>query len=59
MRVIAGLGVNITELYPSERSFLKGFFHEARVWRNGHDLNGWKYNEEMVTSVEIKARDAL
>jgi len=35
LRAIAGLGVNITEVYPPGRSFLKGFF-------NARSLEGWQ-----------------
>ena len=33
LRKIAGLGVNVTEIYPEGRPYLKGFFNALESWR--------------------------
>ena len=33
VRRIAGLGINITEIYPEERPYLKGLFNALESWR--------------------------
>ena len=42
LRKIAGLGVYVTELYPSGRCFLKGFFNVIEGFRDGQDFDGWQ-----------------
>ena len=42
LRQIAGLGVNVTEIYPYGRCFLKGFFNAIEGFRDGRDMDGWR-----------------
>jgi len=58
LRKVAGLGVNITEVYPLGRTYLKGFFNAIEAWREGRDLDGWKLSELMDESAGMDARDA-
>ena len=35
---VAGLGVNVTEVYTNGRCYLKGLFNAVEVWRFGGTL---------------------
>ncbi len=39
LRRIAGLGVNVTEVYTNARCYLKGFFNAIKAFRWGRDFN--------------------
>lgn len=45
LRRIAGLGVNVTEVYRDARCYLKGFFNAVEAFRPDRDLNGWRMRE--------------
>ena len=47
LRGIAGLGVNITEVYSNGRCFLKGFFNAIEAWRGNRDVEGWRLDDAM------------
>jgi hypothetical protein len=42
LRRIAGLGVNVTEVYQDARPYLKGFFNAIESFRADRDHNGWR-----------------
>ncbi len=42
LRRIAGLGVNVTEVHPEGRCFLKGFFNAIEEFRFNRDVDGWR-----------------
>jgi hypothetical protein len=46
LRRIAGLGVNVTEVYKDARSYLKGFFNAIEAFRVDRDSNGWRLHQE-------------
>ena len=41
IRRIAGLGVDLTEVYRYGRSYLKGFFNTLEAFQGDRDLDGW------------------
>jgi hypothetical protein len=47
LRKIAGLGVNLTEIYSDARPYLKGFFNALEAWREHRDIDGWRLQELM------------
>lgn len=42
LRHIAGLGINVTDVYRGARCYLKGFFNAIESFRADRDLNGWR-----------------
>jgi hypothetical protein len=48
LRRIAGLGVNVTEVYKDARSYLKGFFNAIEAFRLDRDSNGWRLQKESL-----------
>ena len=58
LRSVAGLGVNVTEVYPLGRCYLKGFFNAVEAWRDGRDLEGWRLSQEMDVAGGMDAREA-
>ena len=50
--------MNITEVYPLGRSYLKGFFNVIEAWREGRDLKGWKLEKVMEEAGKMDAREA-
>jgi hypothetical protein len=45
LRRIAGLGVNVTEVYSDARCYLKGFFNAIESFRADRDSNGWRLHQ--------------
>jgi hypothetical protein len=45
LRRIAGLGVNVTDVYREARCFLKGFFNAVEAFRPDRDANAWRIKE--------------
>ena len=58
LRKIAGLGVNITEVYPTGRCYLKGFFNALEAWRGDRDLEGWRLTDYMFEVGSLEAGDS-
>ena len=58
MRQIAGLGVNVTEIYPEGRPYLKGFFNALESWRGWRDEDGWKLHKTMDSLRDLDAQGA-
>ena len=58
MRSVAGLGVNVTEVYSWARVYLKGFFNAIEAWRGDRDLDGWRLGTVMDELAELEAIDA-
>ena len=54
LRRIAGLGINVTEVYQDSRCYLKGFFNAIEAFRANRDLNGWR----MRVDVEEKSSNS-
>lgn len=42
LRQIAGLGINMTEVYSFRCSHLKGIFHVTESFRSDRDPDGWR-----------------
>lgn len=42
VRRIAGLGVNVPEIYAEGRPYLKGAFNALATWRGWRDVDGWR-----------------
>lgn len=42
LRRIAGLGINVTDVYRDARCYLKGFFNAIEAFRADRDVNGWR-----------------
>ena len=45
LRRIAGLGVNVTDVYRDARCYLKGFFNAIEAFRINWDVNGWRLRD--------------
>ena len=58
LRGVAGLGVNITDVYYNGRCYLKGFFNAIEAWRGDRDLDGWRLDEAMTNVAQMEGRDA-
>ena len=58
LRKIAGLGVNITEVYPTGHCYLKGFFNAVEAWRGDRDLEGWRLTDSMFEVGSLRAGDS-
>ena len=58
MRQIAGLGVNVPEIYPEGRPHLKGFFDVLESWRGWRDEDGWKLQKTMNSLRDLDAQGA-
>ena len=52
LRRIAGLGVNVTEIYDDARAYLKGFFNAVESFRADRDRNGWRIKDGVDGPVE-------
>lgn len=57
LRSVAGLGVNITEVYPNGRCYLKGFFNAVEAWRYGRDVDGWRLSELMADAATMDRKE--
>lgn len=42
LRQIAGLGINVTEVYADARCYLKGFFNAMEAFRWNQEIDGWR-----------------
>ena len=52
LRKIAGLGVNVTEIYPEGRPYLKGAFNALEAWR---DVEGWRLQKMVDTLMDLSS----
>ena len=59
LRKLAGLGVNVTEVYTDARPYLKGFFNAVEAFRNNRDIDGWRLQEVMYQVATLAGDDAL
>ncbi len=57
LRQIAGLAVNVTEIYSSCRSYLKGIFNAIELLRWDRDLDGWKLHYSMEEAAALEVND--
>ena len=57
---IAGLGVNVTEVYSDARPYLKGCFNAIEAFRRGRDVDGWRLLSlmEMEAAEDLETSDA-
>ena len=53
LRSVAGLGVNVAEVYPNGKCFLKGFFNAVETWRFGQDAEDWRLLDLMVKAASM------
>ena len=58
VRKIAGLGINITEIYLEGRSYLKGLFNALESWRGWRDVEGWRLQKTTDALESLMARSA-
>ncbi len=58
LRKLAGLGVNITEVYTLGRTYLKGFFNVVESWRSNRDIDGWRLADSMFAVGTLEGSDA-
>ena len=58
LRGVAGLGVNITEVYSNGHCFLKGFSNTIEAWRGDRDIDGWRLSEAMSAVAMMEGEDA-
>ncbi len=56
LRRTAGLGVNVTDVYPEGRCYLKGFFNALEAFRAGRDPDGWRLAESWDEARELDSR---
>jgi hypothetical protein len=54
LRRIAGLGVNVTDVYRDARCYLKGFFNAVEAFRHDRDQNGWRVREGFEGPFELE-----
>lgn len=47
LRRVAGLAVNVTEVYRDARSYLKGIFNAIESFRSDRDDDGWRVHQAM------------
>ena len=52
LRRIAGLGVNVTDVYYDARCYLKGFFNALEAFRADRDINGWRVKSGVDGPIE-------
>jgi hypothetical protein len=57
LRRIAGLGINVTDVYRDARCYLKGFFNAIEAFRAGRDRNGWRLKKEMQQEWGAEVQD--
>ena len=58
LRRIAGLAVNVTEVYSDCRSYLKGMFNALESWRWDRDLDGWRLQQLMEDAADLEVNHA-
>ncbi len=58
LRRIAGLGVNVTEVYADARPYLKGMFNAIEAFRSDRDPNGWRLQSLMDDAHLLEHEDA-
>mmetsp|Transcript_5950 Transcript_5950/g.13021 ORF Transcript_5950/g.13021 Transcript_5950/m.13021 type:complete len:1140 (-) Transcript_5950:4782-8201(-) len=59
LRRIAGVWVDLTDIYKEARCFLKGMFNALEAFREGRDLDGWRLLEAMEESHDLEFYDSL
>ena len=58
VRQIAGLGVNVTKIYPEGRPYLRGFFNALEAWRGWRDVDGWRLQKAEDELALLSAEEA-
>ena len=58
VRRIAGLGINVTEIYPEGRPYLKGAFSALESWRGWRDVDGWRLQKTEDALRDLTTRGA-
>ena len=58
LRKIAGLGVNVIEIYPEGRPYLKGAFNALEAWRGWRDVDGWRLQKMVDTLKDLSSQGA-
>ena len=55
LRKIAGLGVNILQVYQDAKCYLKGIFNALEAFRSDRDSQGWQigYSEDSAELLEF------
>ena len=65
LRKIAGLGVNVVQVYPDAKCYLKGIFNALEAFWGDRDSEGWRFNlsqdsvELLEYSLETKQESPL
>lgn len=57
LRRIAGLGINVTNVYKDACCYLKGFFNAIESFRAGRDRNGWRLKKEIEQEWGTEVQD--
>ena len=50
LRKIAGLGVNIMQVYQDAKCYLKGIFNAIEVFRSDRDPQGWRIDSSIESA---------
>ena len=58
LRRIAGLGVNVTEVYPEGRPYLKGIYNAMEAFRDDRDIEGWRLQTAFDSALALERTDA-
>ena len=58
LRRIAGLGVNVTEVYREGRPYLNGIYNAMEAFRDDRDIDGWRLQTAMDSAFELEHSDA-
>lgn len=53
LRKIAGLGVNIVQVYSDAKCYLKGIFNALEAFRTDRDSEGWRLQQNAADSAEL------
>ena len=53
LRGVAGLGVNISDVYYNGCCYLTGFFNAIEAWRGDRDLEDWRLKGAMINVAQM------
>ena len=57
LRRVAGLAVNVTEVYTDARAYLKGIFNAIEAFRWDRDIDGWRLQGAMDSALLFASLD--
>ncbi len=56
LRKIAGLGVNILQVYQDAKCYLKGIFNAIEAFRSDRDPEGWRIDSSIESAAMLEYR---